>query len=268
MNIFNTKLITLIFFFLILNNTSSQILPGANSIAQAHSDIAISKDIFSLFNNPAGVSIKNKREIGIFYSPSPYGIKELSNGFAAYREPTSFGNIAIGVMTYGFDLYNENEFVFGYSNEITENILWGISFSQLITKIKRYGSTSAFNFSFGSIFRFSKDISLGFYAKNILRSANNLNRDILFSSGISYSPLKNSTINLAVSKELDYPFSISAGCNYALVKFLHLRFGLRRDPNQYSGGLGIYFSVFNLNYAASSHIDLGLTHQFDLIISL
>jgi hypothetical protein len=50
----------------------------------------------------AGLAQLNWREVGVYYSPVPFGLTELSNGYAAYHEPFSFGSLAVGGMTYGF----------------------------------------------------------------------------------------------------------------------------------------------------------------------
>src|SRR4030042_1220598 len=105
----------------------AQVNPGARQVALSHSDIAQSNDVFSIFNNPAGLAQMNWREIGIYYSPAPFGINELANGFAAYHEPTDLGSFALGFMTYGFDLYRENKFALSYSNRLFEDFFLGIT---------------------------------------------------------------------------------------------------------------------------------------------
>ena len=42
--------------------------PGAGQIALAHSDVSSVNDVFSLFNNPAGLALLKAREIGFYYS--------------------------------------------------------------------------------------------------------------------------------------------------------------------------------------------------------
>jgi hypothetical protein len=68
-----------------------------------HSDVVLKPTTFlRLFNNPAGLSQMNWREIGVYYSPAPFGLTELANGYVAYHEPTDIGSFAIGGMSYGF----------------------------------------------------------------------------------------------------------------------------------------------------------------------
>lgn len=48
-----------------LTNAFAQIDPGARQISLSHSDIALSNDVFSLFNNPSCLSQINWRDVGI-----------------------------------------------------------------------------------------------------------------------------------------------------------------------------------------------------------
>lgn len=48
--------------------------------------------------------------------------------------------------------------------------------------------------------------------------------------------------------------------------FLILRIGVSSEPDTYSGGFGIVYNFIQADYAVSSHPDLGLTHQFGLIV--
>ena len=255
-----------ILFFLFDHQIFAQFQPGARQIALAHSDVALSNDVFALFGNPAGLSQHNTNQIGIFYSPSPFGLKELANGNLAYNQPTSFGNFGVGFMTYGFELYKENKFQIGYSQIFYDKLLLGVTAFYQTINIKNYGDNGFINFSLGGIFLISEDLSVGFTLYNPARftSYSSLTS---FSSGITFKPLKTTNINLAIHKELTLPISISFGAEYYLVEFLALRLGIKNEPNIYSGGIGINYSFLNLDYAVSSHQDLGLTHQIGLIIN-
>ena len=64
---------------------------------------------------PKPLWIEGKRHInilsssGVYYSPAPFGLSELANGYVSYLEPFEFGSIAVGGMTDGFDLYRESK---------------------------------------------------------------------------------------------------------------------------------------------------------------
>ncbi len=236
----NILILAILFHF----NLTAQIDPGGKEIALSHSSLALSDNVLSLFSNPAGIGQLNWREIGIYYSPAPFGMKELSNSFASYVEPTELGNFSVGFSSYGFSLYKESSFIINYSNIIFNYFLIGINFRYKDLRIKNYGNDSAILIDIGGIYVLSKKYRFGFAIKNISRSTIGNTEDQLpvsFSSGITYSPIPKISINMALYKEISYSSSFSAG-------------------------LGINYSVFELSYGMFTHSDLGLTHLAGLLI--
>ncbi len=262
----NIILLLIVFAFFV--NSNGQSLPGAEAVALSHSNTASAKNIFSLFTNPAGLSFIEKREIGIFYSPSPFGIAELSSGNFAYSEPTKIGNFSIGILHYGFDLYKENNFTFGYAKKFFNNVALGLTVSYNTVTIKNYGNSGTLNFSLGGNFKIHKNFDIGFSIINPLQNTEQDNLSPLYNIGLAYYPLEKASVNVAVAKDWNFPFSFRFGVEYPLIKFLFLRLGIQNEPNTFSGGIGIPYSIFKLNYAFTSHQILGLSHYIDIIISL
>ncbi len=265
------KMNRIILFILLLLFTKSfaQENPGARSIALAHANISGRGDPFSLFNNPSLLTTLKNRQIGIFYSPSPFDIKELANGFASYVEPTSYGVFGVGFMVYGFELYKETKFSFGYSKKVYNNFSIGITTSYQRITIMRYGSKGLLMFDLGGTVKLDESIELGFLLKNFTRTTiNNYDNQIpvSLSTGINVSPLKQLNLYGALYKELGFSPSIKFGTEYELFDFFLLRFGVSSKPENYSFGFGISFSFVQTEYAVTSHPYLGLTHQFGLII--
>ena len=248
----------------------SQYSPGARQISMANSDVALANDVFSLFNNPAGLAQLNWREVGIYYSPAPFGLTELSNGYVAYNEPFNFGSISIGGMTYGFELYRESKIVLGYSYNY-ENILFaGATVNYHTYSIKNYGSTSAFYFNLGGLVYILDELRWGFVVNNLNRaSIADIDDQIpmVLSTGFSYDILQNFSLNFALEKDIRFNPSIQFGIEYDIIEYLSLRAGTSNDPSRFTAGLGINYSIFSLDYAFFTHQDLGLTHQAGIILS-
>ncbi len=259
----------IIFGFLLFTfNILSQINPGSRQIAMANSDVAQSNDVFSIFNNPAGFAQIKWTEIGIYYSPSPFGIKELANGYAAINHPFSFGNLAVGFSFYGFELYKENKLNLSYANNYKQ-FYFGISVIYNSIEIENYGSDNSFSINMGGLTYINNSLRFGFAIHNINQATfgeEDGQIPTIFSLGTSYDVLENLTLNTAVEKELEYDFSFKAGIEYSLIKYLSLRVGFNNYPSTYTAGLGINFLFFNLDYAFFTHEYLGLTHQAGLII--
>ena len=261
---------TYIIVLLLFNTITAQYNPGAKQISLANSDVALSNDVFSLFSNMAGLSQMNWREIGVYYSPSPFGLSELANGFIAYHEPTYFGSFALGGMTYGFELYRESKIKFGYSYNYLNKFFAGIGFNYHTFSIQGYGNQGVFHLDFGGLTFITNELRLGFFIHNLNRaSLTNIEDQIptTINIGVSHDFIDAFSVNFAVEKDIRYNPSIQFGVDYEIIEYLSLRTGFSNHPSRYSAGVGINYSIFSLDYAFFTHQDLGLTHQAGVIIS-
>ncbi len=261
---------TIIIICVITFSAYSQYNPGAKQISLSNSDVALSNDVFSLFNNPAGLSQMNWREVGIYYSPAPFGLSELANGYAAYHEPSSIGSFSIGGMSYGFDLYRESKIIIGYSYNYLNRIFAGIAINYQTVSIRNYGNDGAFFLNLGVLAYISNNLRLGFSVQNVNRATFGKDDDqipMILNTGLSYDVVDDLTLNFAVEKDIKYKPSIQFGINYDIIEYLSIRTGFANEPSKYSAGIGINYSMFSLDYAMFTHNDLGLTHQAGVIIS-
>jgi hypothetical protein len=248
----------------------AQFNPGAKQISLSNTDVALSNDVFSLFNNPAGLSQLNWREIGIYYSPAPFGLSELANAYVAFNEPFSFGSVALGGMTYGFELYRESKIIIGYSYNYQNKFFAGAALNFHTISIQNYGNDNAFYFNLGGLVYLSDDFRFGFSFYNINRASFGNNDDqipVVLNSGFSYDILKSFSINVALEKDISYKTSLMFGVDYDIIEYLSLRSGFSNEPSRFSAGIGINYSFVSLDYAMFTHNDLGLTHQVGLIVS-
>jgi len=248
----------------------AQFNPGAKQISLSNADVALSNDVFALFNNPAGLSQLNWREIGIYYSPAPFGLSELANAYVAFNEPFSFGSVALGGMTYGFELYRESKIIMGYSYNYQNKFFAGAALNYHTLSIQNYGNDNAFYFNLGGLVYLSDDFRFGFSFYNINRASFGNNDDqipVVLNSGFSYDILKSFSINVALEKDISYKTSLMFGVDYDIIEYLSLRSGFSNEPSRFSAGIGINYSFVSLDYAMFTHNDLGLTHQVGLIVS-
>jgi len=263
-------LLYVLVFFCFTSIIYSQYNPGAKQIALANSDVALSNDVFSIFTNTGGLSQMNWREIGIYYSPAPFGFTELSNGFIAYHEPISLGSIGIGFMTSGFDLYRESRFMIAFSHKYFNKLFTGISVNYHHVSIKNYGSDGAIYVDLGGLFYLLDNLRCGFSLHNINHASFGNYDDqipVILNSGISVDINTNFTLNLALEKDIRYNASIMVGLDYQIIKYLSLRSGFSNEPSRFTSGIGIHYLYFNLDYAVFTHTDLGLTHQVGFVFT-
>lgn len=244
--------------------------PGAKQISLSNADVALSNDVFSVFNNPAGLSQLNWREVGIYYSPAPFGLSELANAYVAFNEPFSFGSVALGGMTYGFELYRESKIVAAYSYNYQNKFFAGAALNFHTLSIQNYGNDNVFYFNLGGLVYLSDEFRFGFSFHNINRASfgNDDNQiPVVLNSGFSYDVLKSLSINVAIEKDVSYRTSMMLGVDYDIIEYLSIRTGFSNEPSRFSAGVGINYSLISLDYAMFTHNDLGLTHQVGLIVS-
>ncbi|HOJ06792.1 MAG: hypothetical protein HND40_07400 [Ignavibacteriota bacterium] len=262
--------VTIIIIYLLTFSAYSQYNPGAKQISLSNSDVALSNDVFSVFNNPAGLSQMHWREAGIFYSPAPFGMSELSNGFIAYHEPTSIGSFSLGGMTYGFDLFRETRISIAYSNNFTSRFFIGAAVNYQTVSIKNYGNDGIFYLNLGGLAYIADDLRLGFYLHNINRASygNTENQiPVVINAGLSYDVIKELSLNFSVDKDIKYKASFQFGINYDIIEYVSLRTGFSNEPSRFSAGIGINYLNYSLDYALFSHNALGFTHQAGIIVS-
>ncbi len=263
-------ILSIIFLCLFSSSLYGQFTPGAKEIAISNSGTALSNDVFTIFSNPAGLSQIKWRELGAFYSPSPFGLKQLANGYFAYNEPFSFGSISLGGMTYGFSLYRESKLLLALSYDFNNKFYGGVTLNYHTYSIKRYGSSSAIYLNIGGLAYLTKNIRWGFYITNLNKATvSNFDNQIpmIFNTGFSYNILNNLSLNFSFEKDITYQPSLSFGIDYNIIDNLSLRSGFSNKPSEFSAGIGLNFPYFELNYAVVSHPDLGLTHQAGIIIT-
>lgn len=250
--------------------TLAQYNPGAKQISMSNSDVAVSNDVFALFNNPAGMGQMNWRELGIYYSPSPFGFTELANGFIAYHEPFDFGSVAVGGMTYGYELYHESKVTVGAAYNYLNMVFAGVAVNFHTVSIENYGQDNTLSLNLGGLYYLTPSFRLGFSILNLNRATFGKEKDHIpqiFNTGFSYDVHNDLTFNVAIEKDIRYNYSLHGGIEFNLTDYLSLRSGFSNEPSQYSAGLGINYSFLSLDYAFFTHTDLGLTHQAGLIIS-
>jgi hypothetical protein len=266
------KLFLILIFLLIHSSKSfSQVLPGTRQVALSHSDLSLFEEPFSIFNNPSGLSNIKGRTIGLFYSPAPFGESALSTGSGVYIEPASFGSFSGGFLIYGFDLYKETKIALGFSRKIADKFSLGITSIYQNISIQNYGSKGFLTFNLGGIAEITKSLKLGFTLENITRTkivGEENSIPVAFSGGIGYKAIEELGVFLSLRKELNYNASLRLGAEYTLMKYMQLRIGASNEPNIFSGGFSISYSIFQIEYSVSSHPDLQLSHQFGIVILL
>ena len=243
---------------------------GAKPISICGAFTSLANNSNAVYYNPAGISQMLYREVSIFYSPAPFGLKELANGSVNFVEPTKFGAFGLSAKTYGFELYKEITVTATYSNNYKRKIYYGANINYYNLKIENYGSASTFGIDIGGLAYITDFLRWGFAAFNLNRPKIGTQEDKLpqvYRTGISVQPREDMNFVLDIEKDTRYTTSVKAGMEYSLYNMIDLRAGIGSEPTRFSAGIGFYYSIFGIDYGFYNHQDLGLTHQGTITIN-
>ena len=264
-------IIVLLFVSFRLNYAQFELIDiGAKPISLGGAFTSLANNSNAIYYNPAGISQIPFREVSIFYSPAPFGLKELANGSVNYVEPTKFGTFGLSAKTYGFELYKEITVTATYSNNYKKKIFYGANVNYYNLKIQNYGSASTFGVDIGGLAYLTDFLRWGFAAFNLNRPKIGTQDDKLpqvYRTGVSIQPRKELNFVLDIEKDTRYTTSVKAGIEYSLYDMIDLRAGIGTEPTKFSGGVGLYYSIFEIDYGFYNHQDLGLTHQGTITIN-
>jgi len=237
---------------------------GARATGLNGAFTSLSDNSLAVYYNPSGLGQMKYREFSFYYSPAPYALTELSTATLTYSEPFSFGTFGLGIKTYGYDLYRETGVTVSYGNSFKKKIFYGLNLNYYNLKIKNYGSDFTFGIDAGAMAYITNFLKWGFFARNITNAKIGQSKEKLaqvYRTGFTIQPRSDINFILELEKDVRYNLSLRAGFEYSIIDFVDLRAGVGSEPTAFSGGIGFYYSLFQIDYALNHTQDLGFTHQ-------
>jgi hypothetical protein len=239
---------------------------GARAKGLGGAYVGVSRDVWAVFYNPAGLSNLQSTQAGIYYSPQPFGIPELAFGAAAVAVPTDLGSFGVSFQRYGFELYREVTGTLSYANRIFDIGVGGnVHYRSL--SIQNYGSAGTLTLDLAAFVAVVQDIDWGIMVKNLTASTIGTSNEQLpqvFSTGFSYRPVDKLVLALDYEKETKFDVSFHFGAEYQVVEAVYARLGFSDVPSQFAGGFGLHYAKLTFDYVMTTHQELGLTHQFSI----
>ena len=203
----------------------------------------------------------------IFYYTKLFGLSELSFNAVAMSHCIKGLGIGIAATHFGNKTYHENTFYTSLSLPINKTVDVGINIKTLCLAIKQYGETLTFQADLGITAFFSKKIIWGCCIKNITYSRIGQCKEQLpqtIQTGVQIKPAEPIKLFLDVYKDIRFHPSLRNGIEYCPCPHFSLRFGIEHNPAKCSLGFGIHLSSASLDYAFSTHSDLGKTHHISM----
>ncbi|MFW6019558.1 MAG: hypothetical protein ACOCPM_03170 [Bacteroidales bacterium] len=231
------------------------------------------KDGWSILNNTAGMGDTEKMSAGIFYK-TQYSLNEFSLKGAAFQLPTDIGAFGLAFTYYGYNIYNEKRFVFGYGRHFMPMLRGGVGLEYLHTRIdddfdEISSSKGVITFHAGLQADLSEKIELGFSVFNPwaakLSEYEKENIPAIARLGLSYSPDENFLFLAEAEQNSEFGLRIKAGAEYKLHKKLIARGGFKTNPAEYTFGVGTEFLEIKFNVSVSYHLILGYSPHGDIL---
>jgi hypothetical protein len=242
---------------------------GTKAVAMGNAFVAVCDNPWAASYNAAGLAQIQHPYVSAFYVPQQFGLPELKTTALAVAHPINPGTVGISLEQFGFQLYRLTTISVGYGANINRAISIGVTANLEHTSIDRYGTSYDATVDIGLHGRLFEGLAMGFSMKNVGGTTIGKTHDRLPQSlffGIAYSPIKEFLIVSELEKDAQFPLVLKVGIEQRFLEFLSVRCGAANNPDKFSAGFAIRYSLFEFGYAGYSHIDLGWTHQIDLSI--
>jgi hypothetical protein len=227
-------------------------------------------DQYAVVNNIAGIA--DVRDVSGFASyHSYYGFDGLSTLSVGSVIPLN-EDLAAGfsVQRFGDKLYNELSFGVGAAHRINRISLGlRINYRQIAINAPSLAlSKKALVMEMGGIAQLSSTVYMGAHIYNLTRSGpsgESAERiPTILRVGFAYLPTAAVRLTSELVKDTEYPASIRAGLEYEVVKQVFLRTGIATKPYTNHFGMGFKGNTFAIDYAFTTHPQLGVSHHFTL----
>ncbi len=241
---------------------------GARQAALANAGVGLSDDLWILFFNPGGLASLSGPQAGFSLSPSPFGMRELTQMSGAAAIPTSAGVWGASLRTTGFELYRE----YAGSLTIARQFAYldvGLSLRYCSVSITNYGAAGCLCIDAGILLHPAPYLqcalsALGINAPSVGGEDEKLPQQ--FSAGASWRPAEDLVMLFQFDKELGFEPVWKVGVEYRPIEAVGLRTGVADRPAPVSAGIGISWGVLSFDYAFSNHPELGGIHEITVTI--
>jgi opacity protein-like surface antigen len=244
---------------------------GTKAIGMANAFVAVADNCWAIDYNPAGLTKLNTLQCTLFFIPEQFGLNELKTTALAVAIPFSTESIGAEIRKFGFELYTETEFGLAYSRKFDGNISGGITVHYSRIDIARYGTTGTVFLHGGLMVQMSDQVKLGFCLRNLAATTLGSTGEKIpqqVSLGTSWYPLNNVILSVEIEKDVRFPARLKFGVEQQVLSLVAFRAGIADNPDTYSIGIGVRYSIVGFGYATYSHPDLGWTHQIEISLQM
>lgn len=232
---------------------------------------AATGDIWTGSQNPAGFDGLACLTVGVWTSPSIFGITGLGRTGCAAGLPVGWGTAGMQISSFGLTRYRETELSISAGAPVATGVTFGLRVNGRFLKIAGYGSAFAPTCDAGIRIVLSDRFAMSCLLVNatggrIGTSGESL--PLVLSVACEFvPPATGLSCYAACTRELLTPVEWNAGIEYAALPGLRLRTGFSTEPALVCAGLGVTVAPVTFDYAFTHHWQLGATHQFSVSVA-
>jgi hypothetical protein len=231
------------------------------------SPISVTTDEWSLWRNPAGLTSVEHPVVSSSIRKSQ-SVNAFTRSALLAGSGGSFSG-AIGVSSFGDDLYNESAASLGVASKIG---LTSIGLRADINQLRIDGNATrrALGITIGCIAQITHRLSIGISARNINLPTWSRGQPlpVLLNTGVAFIPGDNFLVVAEVEKNTDFNPTFKGGFEYSMRKKFFFRTGFNLFPNAAFGGIGLRMWRFGFDYSLKFGYLPGYAQQMSVSLQL
>ncbi|MBS1271652.1 MAG: hypothetical protein MAGBODY4_00784 [Candidatus Marinimicrobia bacterium] len=223
--------------------------------------------VSALANNPGRLQNMDRAVVASGYTRI-FNQKALQSGYLYSALPLSFGTVGLGVDFFGNQEYAESQYMAGIARQWNENGAFGLLIRAFSLDISNYGNANSLAIDAGTSWRITESLQWELGYGNLTQSTIGRSKEPLpqqIFSAVEYSPKDYLSTRLSVVHDLRYPVRYRAGVGYAPFTWIEFAALLSTEPVRAQIGTTITWKMIHVQYTATIHSVLPVTHRFGLL---
>lgn len=260
----NRILTSIAVFFIFQSNFSYSQTIGQEQFQTISHSVGVSlKNHRSILDNPAQLSKFDSLMISFSYSPSKFGMPELSPSLVcASAKINEMFNSGVSASMLGNSLYNELSFALHSSANFGNSYIIGVSLEYSRINIKNYSKDDLLEIDIGGIVNISKDFNAGFALRNLTRAYYSGGEKTVKQTaliGLGYKLTENLFFDIDAVVSLNHSSGIALSSCYQPFDFMSGRLSFQTNPQQ---------AEFEFLLSPLVHLNISVLFNYNSILGL